>query len=190
MKDIEEVKRKLKVAEARLEEAMKRKAELDEIRKDLNIFYVSDTKAPLDLPYVPSSAEKVITMIELADIKPGQKVADLGSGDGRVLIAMAKKGAFCFGFEIEPKRVELARKNIRSNGLSEKIIVFNKNFFDINLNKYDVITLYGITSIMGRLERKMMDELRPGTRVISNRFNFPNWKEDQITNDVFLYIKK
>lgn len=142
-----------------------------------------------DIPYVPSTPEKVETMVELSQIKPGEKSADLGSGDGRVVIAMAQKGAIAHGFEIDPYRAVLGEDNIYDAGLVDKAFIHHKSFWDINLSEFDVISLYGITGIMDRLEKKLQQELKSNARVVSNIFTFPNWEPVQKKEDVYLFIK-
>jgi cyclopropane fatty-acyl-phospholipid synthase-like methyltransferase len=142
-----------------------------------------------DIPFVPSSTDRLNTMIELSSVKPGQKTLDLGSGDGRVVIAMAKAGAEAHGFEVDPKLIEEARKNIAEEGLEGKAFIHSKNFWDGDLGEYDVVTVYGITSIMGRLEAKLKNELRPNAKVVSNYFTFPNWEPEEVKEKVYLYKK-
>lgn len=142
-----------------------------------------------DIPFVPSSTDRLNTMIELSSVKPGQKTLDLGSGDGRVVIAMAKAGAEAHGFEVDPKLIEEARKNIAEEGLEGKAFIYSKNFWDGDLGEYDVVTVYGITSIMGRLEAKLKNELRPNAKVVSNYFTFPNWEPEEVKEKVYLYKK-
>jgi precorrin-6B methylase 2 len=142
-----------------------------------------------DVPYLPSTWDKVALMIQLAEIKPGIRAADLGSGDGRVVVALAKAGASAFGFEIDSDRVELSRQNILEHDCADCAFIIKENYFDANFKSYDLITIYGITSIMQRLEDKLLKELRLGTKVVSNRFAFPNWKPIAEENDVFVYVR-
>jgi cyclopropane fatty-acyl-phospholipid synthase-like methyltransferase len=126
-------------------------------------------------------------MVALAAALPGQKSADLGSGDGRVVIALAKEGAETHGFEIDPKLVKEARKNIREEGLEGKAFIHQQDFFEADLSDFDILTIYGITSIMGPLEEKLRSELKPGARVISNFFSFPNWEYEVKVAEVYVY---
>ena len=142
-----------------------------------------------DIPFVPSSTDRLNTMVELSQVKPGQKTLDLGSGDGRVVIAMAKAGAEAHGFEVDPKLVEESKKNIANEGLEGKAFIHNKSFWDGDLRDFDVITVYGITSIMGRLEGKLKQELKDGAKIVSNYFTFPNWKPEEVKEKVYLYRK-
>jgi len=143
------------------------------------------TNSPL--PFVPSSEERLKIMVALAAVLPGQKVADLGAGDGRVVIALAKEGAEAHGFEIEAKLVAQARTKIRQKGLKDKAFIHQGDFFEADLSDFEVLTIYGITSIMGPLEKKLRSELKPGARVISNFFTFPTWEHEEKVGDVYVY---
>jgi hypothetical protein len=74
-------------------------------------------------------------------------------------------------------------------GLKNKAHIYNKSFWNVNLSSYDVVVIYGIDYIMERLEKKLLKELQPGTRIISNSFKFPNWDYLEKKNDIYLYIK-
>lgn len=128
-----------------------------------------------DIPFVPSSDDSVTTMIKLAGIRPGEKAIDLGAGDGKLVIAMARKGARATGVEIDEGRWQLANSNIKNQGLDGLACVVHGSFWEQDLGKYDLIVLYGVPSIMERLEAKIMKEARSNCRVISNRFEFPHW---------------
>ncbi|HUD44240.1 MAG TPA: 50S ribosomal protein L11 methyltransferase [Patescibacteria group bacterium] len=134
-----------------------------------------------------SANERLDVMLELSQIQPGQKTIDLGSGDGRVVIAMAKLGAQAHGIEIDPGRVELARNNILKENLLDKAIITQGNFWNEDLGEFDIITLYGITGIMERLEKKLKIEMKPGSKVISNFFQFPNWYPAKNKSNIFVY---
>jgi cyclopropane fatty-acyl-phospholipid synthase-like methyltransferase len=142
-----------------------------------------------DIPYVPSIPERIETMFELIEVSPGQKSLDLGAGDGRVVIEFAKRGLDAIGIEIDPNLVKLANKNIKEAGLEEKVQVFEKDFWDEDFSKYDVITIYGITDIMKRLEEKFEHELKPGTLVVSNGFRLPYWEPFAKHKFVYAYKK-
>ena len=141
------------------------------------------------IPYVPSLEEKVRIIIELAGPLQGKMTADLGSGDGRIVIAFAKNGARAHGFEIDPGRVALARKNIEDAWLDGLAIIHPQSFWEANLGEFDILTLYGITSIMERLEKKIDQEGKPGLVIISNVFTFPNWTPVTERENVYVYRK-
>lgn len=130
-------------------------------------------------------------MMEIGGIGPGQKVADLGSGDGRVVIAMAYRGAQAHGFDNDPLLVLLARRNIRRNihsgHLKNKPLIHWKNFWKVDFSQYDAVTVYGIPYIMKALKEKLHREMRPGTKVISNAFPFPQWEAETKHEGVYLY---
>ncbi len=140
-------------------------------------------------PYVGSKRQKLKQMIKLARIKKGDKAADLGSGDGRVVLALAKTGATAHGYEINPVLVWQARRKIAKAGVSDRATIYFKNYWLIDLSSYDLITVYGTTYIMKKLETKLQKELKPGARVISNYFKFPHWQPQQSRGEVHLYIK-
>lgn len=140
--------------------------------------------------YVPSKDLAIETMIKLGRVTKGKKVVDLGSGDGRVVAALAKTGAEADGYEVNPWLVFKAKQLLRQAGLQDRTQIFMKSYWDVNLAQYDVVTLYGITYIMKGLEKKLQKELRPGAVVLSNYFQFPNWKPVKQANGVYKYTKK
>jgi SAM-dependent methyltransferase len=139
------------------------------------------------LPYVPTKRRTLEKIVELAHAHTGEKVADLGSGDGRILIEFAKVGVEAHGFEINPFLVWHSKKQIRMRELHDKAIVHYKNFWKQDFSSYDVIVIYGIGYIMKKLEEKLVKELKPGARVISIAFEFPKWKASFSGNGLFMY---
>ena len=140
--------------------------------------------------YVPTSWSKIKKIIELADIKQGERAVDLGSGDGRLVIALAKSGAESHGYEINPWLVRLARKNIRKEEFTDKAFIHLKSFWGKDLSGFDVITVYGMKHVMWRLEKKLKKELKPGARIVSNGFEFPSWPAAKTEEGIYLYIKR
>lgn len=139
---------------------------------------------------VPSTNEKIEKMVELLAAKPGQKVVDLGAGDGRLLIALAKSGARAYGYEINPLLVSRAQKNIRKAGLEDMAFIYIKNMWKVDLKDFDAVVVYPMKHIMKRLEEKFDKELKPGARVVSNYFKLPNWVPDVSEDNVYLYVKR
>jgi ribosomal protein L11 methylase PrmA len=127
----------------------------------------------LDIPFVPSSDTRLKAMLELAEIKAGERAIDLGSGDGKLVIALARQGAIVDGYELDEGRVNLSKENITKERLTNPPQIYNETFWNADLSQYDLIVLYGITSIMERLEKKLTLEAKPGTKVVSNLFKFP-----------------
>jgi len=139
--------------------------------------------------FLPIHKKRVDTMIALSSVRPEDKVVDLGSGDGRIVIEFAKAGAEAHGYEINPFLVWLSRKNIREAGLKGKAFVHWKSFWRVNLSDYSIVTLFGINYIMKDLEQKLLKELTPGSRVVSYLFQFPTWQSEKKEYGVFLYKK-
>jgi len=138
--------------------------------------------------YVPSKDQAIATMIKLGKIKKDTKTVDLGSGDGRVVAAFAQAGAQATGFEINPWLVFRSHQLLRRFGLTKKSQILMKSYWDVNLGEYDVVSVYGITYIMESLEEKLRSELKPGSIVVSNYFQFPTWKPRQEMNGVRQYV--
>ena len=139
--------------------------------------------------FFPTRKVKMETIISLAGIKPGHKVADLGSGDGRILIACAKAGAVAVGYEINPLLVLLSKWNIRKIGLQDKATVHWKSFWKIDLSSFDSIIVYGIPYIMNRLKTKLEKEARSGVAIVSNIYKIPGWQPTKEENGLYLYVR-
>jgi len=140
-------------------------------------------------PYAPTDKKAIETMVQMANIKPGEKACDIGSGDGRIVFALAEAGADADGIEINPFLVWLSRFRARGTNAHEKIRFLRHNLWKADYSKYDVITLFGITYIMKQLEEKLQKELKSGTRILSNHFSFPDWKPVKKENGVYYYVK-
>ncbi len=143
----------------------------------------------IQVPFVTTSAENLKTVIELAQLEASEKAVDLGSGDGRVVLAFAKQGAYVDGFEIKDELILRSKQRIHDENVSDKARVYKKSFWDIPLSTYDLVYIYGMQSILGRLEQKLQIEVKPGARFISNIFRLPTWKPKKMKNGVYLYIK-
>jgi len=139
--------------------------------------------------YVPTKMDKIKKMVDFLEVRPGEKAVDLGSGDGRLVIALAKAGAEAYGYEINPFLVTLARKNIKKAGLEGRAFVYQKNFWKEDLSKFDIIVIYGIFHIMKRLGDKLKNNMKENARVASNAFSFPLWKHVEERDGVYLYKK-
>ncbi|HTK03974.1 MAG TPA: hypothetical protein VL500_00135 [Candidatus Eisenbacteria bacterium] len=138
-------------------------------------------------PYVPTDEVRVRSMLRLADLKPGERLVDLGSGDGRIVIAAAKAGAIAEGWEISPYLWLISWLKIRRLGLQKNARVRLGTYWGEKFEDADVVTLFLITMQMGRMERKLRQELRPGSRVVSYAFDFPHWQHEGKDNGIFLY---
>ncbi len=138
-------------------------------------------------PFVSSVPWVIKNAIKLAQIRKGEKAVDLGCGDGRIVIALAKAGAEAYGYEINPFLVWLTRFRIRQAGMSGKAFAYYKSLWDLDLSSFDVVMIYGLPYMFKRLEKKLEKELKPGSRVISLSFPFPTWKPVKTDESVYLY---
>ena len=140
-------------------------------------------------PFQPTNEDKLRKMIKLANIKKGDKAVDLGSGDGRIVIALAKAGAEAHGYEINPFLVLFSKCKIKKEGLSKKAFIHWKSFWNINFKDYNVVTLFQFGTIMNKLELKLKKELKPKSRVVSYYWKFPRWKPSKHIGNIWLYLK-
>jgi ubiquinone/menaquinone biosynthesis C-methylase UbiE len=130
-----------------------------------------------DVPYVPTPEKVVERMLEIANVGPNDLVYDLGSGDGRIVIAAAKNhGARGVGIDIDPDRIREARANARSAGVSDRVEFREGDLFKIDLSQASVVTLYLLSSVNLQLRPKLLSELKPGTRIVSHAFDMGDWK--------------
>jgi cyclopropane fatty-acyl-phospholipid synthase-like methyltransferase len=139
---------------------------------------------------VPTTELKVEEMVELLKVESGQTVVDMGAGDGRLIIALAKVGAKSCGYEINPFLVAKAKKNIKEAGLGGRVFIYCKSMWRQDLSNFDAVVVYGMTHMMKKLEKKLDKELKPGARVVSNYFVLPTWKPCKVEDNIYLYIKK
>jgi SAM-dependent methyltransferase len=138
------------------------------------------TRPNLDVPYVPTTPEAVEAMLKLADVKETDVVYDLGCGDGRIVIAAAKKfGAHAVGIDIDPVRINEAKENAKKAGV-ENLVRFEQNdLFKADFHEASVVTLFLLSSVNLKLRPKLLQELKPGTRIVSNTFDMGDWKADK-----------
>jgi protein-L-isoaspartate O-methyltransferase len=135
-------------------------------------------------PYVVSPQEIVDRMLELADLKPGEKLYDLGSGDGRILItAVLRFKAKAVGVEISDDLVNSANTKIRKLGLDSDAQVIHGNLLDVDLSPADVVTLYLATDANEMLRPNLEKYLRNGARVVSHDYEVPGWKPKTVDKD-------
>ncbi|HUQ91759.1 MAG TPA: class I SAM-dependent methyltransferase, partial [Bryobacteraceae bacterium] len=130
-----------------------------------------------DVPYVPTTDEAVLAMLKLGDVKKTDVLYDLGCGDGRIVIAAAKNyGTRAVGIDINPERIKEAKENAKKAGV-EALVRFEENdLFEANFREATVVTLFLLPSINLKLRPKLLEELKPGTRIVSNTFDMGDWK--------------
>lgn len=128
-------------------------------------------------PWIPAGVKTVMKMLSLAKTNPGELVYDLGCGDGRTLIAAVTRfHARAIGIEIDPLRYLFVKILVRLMGISDRVEIYFGNFFSHDLRQADVVTCYLLQSTNDKLESKLLRELKPGARVVSYTFTFPNMK--------------
>ena len=134
-------------------------------------------QAGKDVVWVPTSPELVEKMLDLAKVTANDVVMDLGSGDGRMIIAAAKRGARAIGVEYNPEMVKLARRLAADAGVAERATFIEGDMFEADISKATVLALFLLPDNLKRLEPKFR-ALTPGTRIVVNTFGIPDWKED------------
>jgi precorrin-6B methylase 2 len=133
-----------------------------------------------DVPYVPTTEPAVEAMLKLANVKKGDVLYDLGCGDGRIVIAAAKKyGARAVGIDINPVRINEAKENARKAGVENLVRFIEQDLFEANIREATVVTLFLLPNINLKLRPKLLADLRPGTRVVSNTFDMGDWKAEK-----------
>jgi 2-polyprenyl-3-methyl-5-hydroxy-6-metoxy-1,4-benzoquinol methylase len=133
----------------------------------------------LDVPFVPTNEEVVEEMIRIAQITKGDIVYDLGCGDGRIVIAAARKsGAACVGVDIDPARIKECRENAAKAGVSERVKFYQKDLFQTDLSGATVVTLYLLPDVNLKLRPKLLKELKPGARIVSHNYHMKQWRPD------------
>jgi predicted methyltransferase len=135
---------------------------------------------PLDVPYVPTHNDIVTEMLSMAGVGPNDVLYDLGSGDGRIVIAAAKQfGTRGIGYDIDPERVREANANAQRAGVTDKVQFVQGDIFDADIKDATVVTLYLLPDINMRLRPKLLSELKPGTRVVSHNYDMGDWMPEK-----------
>jgi SAM-dependent methyltransferase len=131
-----------------------------------------------DAVWVPTSPEMVEKMLDMAQVTPQDFVVDLGSGDGRNVIAAAKRGARALGVEFNGDLVELSRQRARDAGVSDRASFLQGDMFEADISKATVLPLFLLPQNLERLRDKFL-ALRPGTRIVLNTYGVPGWEPDE-----------
>ncbi len=130
----------------------------------------------IKVPYVPTPKTVARSMLELAGVKPGEVVVDLGAGEGEIVITAAKEfGAVGIGVEISRSLCERFLRRVLREGLVGKVYVVNEDMFRFDVSIADVVTLYMLTKVNELLRPKLEKELRKGARVVAHDFPVPGW---------------
>ena len=136
-------------------------------------------KVKPDIHYVPTPQQLVDVMLQMAEVKKGDVLYDLGSGDGRLVITAAKDhGARAIGIDIDPERIAEAQNNAAAAGVADKVEFRQADLFKSNFKDATVITLYLLNELNVRLRPQLFEQVKPGTRIVSHAFNMGDWDTD------------
>lgn len=140
--------------------------------------------APLpasDVPYVPTPDEVVDEMLKTAVVTKSDVLYDLGSGDGRIVIAAARKfGIRAVGIELNSERIKEAQANARRAGVTKLVTFRQEDLFTADIREATVVTMYLLPWVNAKLRPKLIKELRPGTRLVSHEFDMGDWKPAKV----------
>ena len=138
-----------------------------------------ETKTP-DVIFVPTPQEVVDKMLELAEVKEGDVVYDLGCGDGRIPVTAAKKyGVKAVGFDVDPQRIKESKANVEKNGVGKLVTIKQEDIFKQDLSKANVVTLYLLPSLNVKLMPQLR-KLKPGSRIVSHSFDMKGAKPKKV----------
>ncbi len=133
-----------------------------------------------DVIYVPTPQVVVDAMLKLGEVKTGDVIYDLGSGDGRIPVTAAKTfGIRGVGIDIDPQRIAEANANAKQAGVTNLVTFKNQDLFTTDFSEASVVTLYLLPSLNLKLRPKLLAELKPGTRIVSHAFDMGDWQPEQ-----------
>jgi ribosomal protein L11 methylase PrmA len=133
-----------------------------------------------DVIYVPTPQEVVEAMLEVAGVKKGDVLYDLGCGDGRIPVTAAKKfGIRAVGIDIDPDRIAEASANAKAAGVDKLVRFRNEDLFQADFREATVVTLYLLPDLNVKLRPRLWSELKPGTRIVSHQFDMAEWKPEK-----------
>jgi len=129
------------------------------------------------VPYVPTPQAVVDRMLELAQVKKGDVVYDLGSGDGRIVVTAAKKyGVKAIGFEIDPQRIKESHENIKKAGVENLVEIRQQDIRTVDLSQASVLTMYLLPEVNLMIRPNIWKQMKPGSRIVSHDFDMGDWK--------------
>ena len=135
-----------------------------------------------DVPFVPTPQPVVNAMLDLAKVGPNDVLYDLGSGDGRIPITAAQKYGVrrATGIDINPQLVQRSRDNAQTAGVSDRVEFRQQDLFNTDLSQATVVTLYLLPDVNLKLRPKLLQELKPGTRIVSHNYTMGEWKPERV----------
>ena len=140
-------------------------------------------------PYLPSKPMAIREQVEFSEARNGFRIAELGSGDGRVVVALAQAGATVHGYENNPALVAASRRRITAAGVGDRATVTRCDLWKVDYSDYDAVVVFGMSHIMKKLSRKLKSELQPGAIVVSNAFPLPGWNEVARGESAIKYVR-
>ena len=153
---------------------------------------ITHAQVRLDVPYVPTPQEVVDRMLDMAKLTKDDFHMDLGSGDGRIAVTAAKRGARSIGIDLNPTRIAEANENAQKAGVTDRVTFVLGNLFEQDISKANVLTMYLLQGVNLQLRPKILSDLRPGSRVVSHAFSMNDWEPDEHVNlngrNLYLWI--
>lgn len=131
-------------------------------------------------PYVPTPADVVERMLEMANVQAGDVVYDLGSGDGRLVIAAARRGARGVGIDIDPQRIAESQANAKAAGVADRVEFRLADALSADVSDATVVTLYLLSSSNAKLRPRLQAQLKPGARIVSHQFGMGDWEPGKV----------
>jgi ribosomal protein L11 methylase PrmA len=133
-----------------------------------------------DVIYVPTPQDVVEDMLRLVDVRKGDVLYDLGSGDGRIPVTAARRyGIRAVGIDIDPERIREAQENARKAGVTKLVEFRREDLFKADFKEATVVTLYLLPDLNVKLRPRLWAELKPGTRIVSHQFDMGDWKPEK-----------
>src|SRR5262249_17878237 len=143
-------------------------------------------------PYVPSTTIAVDEMLRVAAVRPDDLVVDLGSGDGRIIIAAARDyGARGLGIEIDPDLVKQSTENARRAGVADRVVFREGDVLKADFGAATVVTMYLLPQLVEQVRPRLLAQLKPGVRIVAHDFGFKDWAPDRTVNiskNYYLYV--
>ncbi|MDR2728637.1 MAG: class I SAM-dependent methyltransferase [Chitinispirillales bacterium] len=153
---------------------------------------ISQERCEYDAPFVPMPLDIVNVMLELAAVTHEDMVFDLGCGDGRVVISAAAIGARGVGIDIDAVRISESEENAKLIGVEDQVKFFQTDIFQVPLAMASVVAIYLLPDVNIKLRPKLLNELKPGSRIVSHDFDMGEWAADSVVktekSDVYLWI--
>ncbi|MEH6498382.1 MAG: class I SAM-dependent methyltransferase [Pseudoalteromonas distincta] len=148
----------------------------------------------LDVPYVPTPPDVVQRMLEMAEVQPDDNLIDLGSGDGRIVVAAVRDFDVqnALGIDLDPERVAEARAIAEQEGIADRATFEQGDLFEKDLSEASVLTMYLLSTVNARLRPVILETMEPGTRIVSHAFDMGPWEADEFDTvngaSVYLWI--